>query len=67
MTGTPKRTNIGIQDSLGLWILDSRYFSVELGFRIPQANISKIPDSTANIFRIPLHGAKTAQNSSRAV
>ena len=33
----------GIQDSLGFWIPDSRSFSVELGFRIP--NVSGIPDS----------------------
>ena len=72
MTGTAKRTNIGHQGSLGLWIPDSNYwipdlFQWNLGFRIPQVKIFKIPDSTAKIFRIPLHGAKTAENSSGAV
>ena len=30
VTGTPKRTNIGNQDSLGLWIPDSNYWIPDL-------------------------------------
>ena len=58
----------------GFQLLDSKSFSVELGFRIPIVSgildsYSCIPDSTSKNFqdsgiRIPLHGAKFSTDSS---
>ena len=52
----------GIEDTLGLWIPDLRFFVVELGLRIPDSlncipdskaqdsRFSRIPDSTSETF-----------------